>query len=164
LTGASDPVVWDGVMQRANRGFTLIEVMLVVAILGVLMAIAIGTYRDYTVRAKVSEGISLVAAVKEAVSESLVSEGAFPTGNVAAGMVAASGITGNNVASVGTGLTDGGGDGLISIVFTGDPAIHLATLEFSAMTTAGSLVWRCGTSVGLGTTVSPRFLPTSCRP
>ena len=100
-----------------ESGFTLIEVMLIIAILGVLMSIAIAAYQDYSIRAKVSEGVALIAGVKEAVSESLVASGNFPTSNADAGMVAANTILGTYVSSVGTGATDGGGDGLILISF-----------------------------------------------
>ncbi|MCB1555561.1 MAG: pilin [Xanthomonadales bacterium] len=147
-----------------ESGFTLIEVMLIIAILGVLMSIAIAAYQDYSIRAKVSEGVALIAGVKEAVSESLVASGNFPTSNADAGMVAANTILGTYVSSVGTGATDGGGDGLILITYRGDPNIDTHTLEFSATTTAGSIIWTCGTSRGTGTSMPARYLPSSCRP
>jgi type IV pilus assembly protein PilA len=149
--------------MASQRGFTLIEVMLIIAILGVLMASAIAAYQDYSVRAKVAEGVNLVAALKVAVSESLVSEGDFPSSNVDAGMVAPSGVAGRYVSATGTGAVDGGGDGLILIRFQGDPVIAAQTLEFSATTTAGALLWRCGTSNGVGTSLPRRYLPSGCR-
>lgn len=150
--------------KTTASGFTLIEVMLIVAILGILISIAIGTYQDYSVRAKVSEGVALTAGLKSAVSESLVSSGTFPASNTDAGMVASNLILGTYVSSVGTGSSDGGGDGLILITYRGDPNIATHTLEFSAITTAGSLLWTCGTTHGTGTSMPARFLPTSCRP
>src|SRR5687768_12711797 len=94
-------------MKKIQQGFTLIELMIVIAILGILMAIAIPAYQDYTVRAKVSEGLNVAAAAKLAVSETQQSTGTFPDSNAAAGLAAATAITGNNVTSVGVGTVDG---------------------------------------------------------
>jgi type IV pilus assembly protein PilA len=70
---------------RKQQGFTLIELMIVIAILAILMAIAIPAYQDYSIRAKTSECINLAAAPKLAVSETALSTGSFPTDNQSAG-------------------------------------------------------------------------------
>src|SRR5437016_2443137 len=72
-------------MRRIQQGFTLIELMIVVAIVGILAAIAIPAYQDYTVRAKVSEGLSLSNAAKIAVEDTFQSLGVGPTTNASAG-------------------------------------------------------------------------------
>src|ERR1700690_1438505 len=73
-------------MKHIQQGFTLIELMIVVAIIGILAAIAIPAYQDYTIRAQVSEGMTLAAAAKAAVAESFSNKGIVPANRTAAGM------------------------------------------------------------------------------
>jgi len=73
-------------MKAIQKGFTLIELMIVVAIIGILAAIAIPAYQDYTIRGQVSEGLTLAAAAKAAVSEFYAQTGAAPANRVQAGM------------------------------------------------------------------------------
>ena len=75
-------------MKKVQQGFTLIELMIVVAIIGILAAIAIPAYQDYTIRAQVTEGMNLAAAAKAAVSESFTNKGVAPANRTAAGMSA----------------------------------------------------------------------------
>src|SRR5690606_31342072 len=114
-------------MKKIQQGFTLIELMIVIAILGILMAIAIPAYQDYTVRAKVSEGLNVAGAAKLAVSETYQSDGSLPTTNAEAGLAAAGTITGNNVASVGVGTDGGSSAGRIVITYANDDAINNQT-------------------------------------
>src|SRR5690349_666657 len=99
-------------MNTVQKGFTLIELMIVVAIVGILAAIALPAYQDYTVRSKVSEGLSLVSGAKTAVSETYASTGNWPGTNAAAGLAASTSITGKYVASV-----DVSGNGKITVIF-----------------------------------------------
>ncbi len=85
--------------MKQQKGFTLIELMIVIAIIGILAAIAIPAYQDYTVRSKVSEGLNLAGAAKLAVSETYDTKGYFPaTTNTSYGLPRAASIAGNYVA------------------------------------------------------------------
>jgi type IV pilus assembly protein PilA len=126
-------------MKRVQQGFTLIELMIVVAIIGILAAIAIPQYAEYTNRARVSEGLQLAAGAKTAVSEFYSSQNAWPANNDDAGIAAAADIKGNNVTSV----TVAAGD--ISILYAGLSATTCKsatpTLVLQPTDAKGSVTW-----------------------
>jgi len=151
-------------MKKVQQGFTLIELMIVVAIIGILAAIAIPAYQDYTIRAQVSEGMNLSAAAKAAVTEFFQDRGTFPTDNANAGLAANTEIQGNYVSQV----TVGNANGIITIQYSNvapqeaNQAINGATLELSPITNAGSVDWNCRASAGVLNT-NPQWLPAACR-
>jgi type IV pilus assembly protein PilA len=167
-------------MKKVQQGFTLIELMIVVAIIGILAAIAIPAYQDYTIRAQVTEGMNLAAAAKAAVSESFTNKGVAPATRTAAGMSAnATDTAGKYVSQVAV------TNGVIQITYNGAEAnaiIRGQTLELAPWVSAdNSVEWQCGGapqpqgSVGLmmGAAASNgtlnganflKYLPAACRP
>jgi type IV pilus assembly protein PilA len=148
--------------MKKQQGFTLIELMIVVAIIGILAAIAIPAYQDYTIRAQVSEGLSLAAGSKAAVTEYYQDRGLMPADNATAGLSAAATIVGNYVDQV----TVGAGQITVRYSATGDQkandAIDGATLIMSPVTSAGSVDWNC--SGGNILDGQAKWLPNACRP
>jgi type IV pilus assembly protein PilA len=165
-------------MSKLQKGFTLIELMIVVAIIGILAAIAIPAYQDYTIRAQVSEGMNLAAAAKAAVAETFLNRGLAPATRTAAGMSAnATDTTGKYV--TGVNVTNG----TITITYGNEAnaAINGATLNLVPYISAdNSVSWMCGgaaaptnnamngvtvtTGGSLAGNTMVKYLPAACRP
>ncbi len=160
-------------MKSVQKGFTLIELMIVVAIIGILAAIAIPAYQDYTIRAQVTEGLNLAAPAKASVADYYANTGAFPSANSIAGIGDASAIVGKYVTSVGI-----SGSGVITITY-GDQAnkkIEKKTLTLTpAANDNGDVAWICmdhtppsgitGVSGSAGSAgILPKYRPQVCRP
>jgi type IV pilus assembly protein PilA len=146
-------------MKKMQKGFTLIELMIVVAIIAILAAIAIPAYQDYLVRSQVSEASTLADGAKTAIAEYYSNTGDFPASNISAGLAATTDIKGKYVKSVNVGTKAG----VIVVSFgnSANKAIASSTFGLSAITHAGSIEWSCKNATY--TTVAAKYLPTSCR-
>lgn len=142
--------------MKKQQGFTLIELMIVVAIIGILAAIAIPAYQDYTIRAQVSEGLNLAGGAKAAVSEYTMDRGTFPTSNTLAGIATtATDINGKYVTSVSVGAA-----GVITVTYGNEAHALLTTntLTLTPQTNPGSVEWDCA-----GGGIAAKHLPAACR-
>jgi len=139
--------------MKKQQGFTLIELMIVVAIIGILAAIAIPAYQDYTIRAQVSEGLNLAAGSKTAVTEFYQDTGGWPADNSTAGVEAAANINGKYTTQVAI------SDDTITVTFGADANTNIAgaTLTLSAADNVGAVEWSC--TAGFAN----KWLPAACR-
>ncbi|MGH8500640.1 MAG: pilin [Methylococcales bacterium] len=145
-------------MKRSNAGFTLIELMIVIAILGILIAIAMPAYQDYTVRAKMSEALSLAAKDKLATAEYYMSNSAFPNTLEEAGSTTVA----NASKYVGQIHMLSPGTICLHVQNTGEPSVdsgfHPLRLQATVNGT-GAIEWVCGHGAGS----NDKFYPANCR-
>jgi len=149
--------------MKLQKGFTLIELMIVIAIIGILAAIAIPAYQDYTIRSKVSEGLNMAGAAKLAVAETFDSQGLFMTTNPSYGLPAAASISATYVSAIDA--ASGGNDGVIHIFYrpiSGKVPSNGEVLLTPDTSQPGAMAWVCSSS-GATTPIDPRFLPANCR-
>ncbi len=139
-------------MKKLQQGFTLIELMIVVAIIGILAAVAIPAYQDYTIRARVTEGIGMAAAAKTSVSEYRLSKTGFPADNPTAGI--SSTIKSQYVA----GLTITNGAITITYSTLGNANADGKTIIFNPTFTNSTVQWSC-----TGGNMPAKYKPANCR-
>ena len=135
-------------MKQIQKGFTLIELMIVVAIIGILAAVALPAYQDYTIRAKVSELILQASGFRTSISEKAQVDGTLAS--------AGTGLTVNVIGKVKGGSVNNGG----LVVITGDNTATSVgagvTLTMTPLFTGGTLTWSCAG-------IPSKYFPASCR-
>lgn len=142
-------------MKRIQQGFTLIELMIVVAIIGILAAVALPAYQDYTIRSQISEAVNLADGAKTAVAEFWANTGSAPATNDEAGFAGAAGKYTSSVAI--------GANGVITATLGNDvnATVSGGTITLTPSAANGTnLTWVCAGDA----TVLPKYLPQVCRP
>jgi len=144
-------------MKKIQQGFTLIELMIVVAIIGILAAVAVPMYLDYTVRTQVASGLTLASGAKASVTEYFQDQGAFPSSNTLAGLSAPTNIAGKYVSQI-----EVTGAGLIQVTYGGpdvNTKILNTILTMTPSDAGGSVLWACTGDA----TLTDKWLPPACR-
>ena len=142
-------------MKTVEKGFTLVELMIVVAIIGILASTAVPAYQSYTIRSQVAEGLNMSGPLKNAVATYSIDHGAFPVDNANAALNPPASYTGKFVDSISV------NGNTISILFGNDAnaQINGRVLNLVAVRNAGSISWSCASSGAISNT----HLPAVCR-
>jgi type IV pilus assembly protein PilA len=148
-------------MKTLQKGFTLIELMIVVAIIGILAAVAIPAYQDYIARAQVSEAVSLLGSGKTPFAEYFSSQGAWPSN--------ASDVMGNTAGKYTNGISIGNSNttapGSITLIATMKSSgvnVNIAASTVGLNSVDGGKVWTCFTT-GTGAPLNSKYVPSNCR-
>lgn len=138
---------------KFNRGFTLIELMIVMAIVGILASIAIPMYTNYITRSQVTEGLDLAGGAKNAIAIYHIETGNYPKDNTAALLATSNSISGKYVSSITV------ADQVITVQFSNSAKVAIAgkTITLTATATNGSFVWACTSNI------ENNVLPSTCR-
>ena len=142
-------------MKKVQQGFTLIELMIVVAIIGILASLAIPAYQSYTIRAQISEGLNLAGPLKNAVASFYNENGSFPADNDEAALETPGSYAGNYIESMTV------NNGVVEVLYGNgaNAQINGEIITLTAIPNAGSVAWDCAS----GGVILVEYLPSACR-
>lgn len=148
-------------MKKVQQGFTLIELMIVVAIIGILAAIAIPAYQDFTIRSRVTELINAAGVCKTSVAEYYQAKGSFPGAADSGCSTVGTQASKAPIVAAGTGVISVDSDGTLTTQLTGNGSGTTLTYTPVLSGGAGSAItaWDCKT----GTSITAKYLPATCR-
>lgn len=142
--------------KNVTRGFTLLELLTVVAVISILAMLTLPIYFEYTVRTKVAEGLYILAELKNAVTETYQSNGAFPTDNSEAGLAEPTEYSTDYVSQVAVGA-----NGVITVTFSLPTLAGANQLSFEPIDTGGGIDWRCRPADS--SAIEEKYVPPECR-
>ncbi len=148
--------------KTMQQGFTLIELMIVVAIIGILAAVAIPSYQDYTARAQVTEAVNLTAAFKTPMSEYYQDKGVWPADLTDVGTTTAGKYVASITYQVGSGLS-GTLELLATMAGPGTVNPNISSSTYVLSSEDGGATWGCGTQASTQGTLVAKYLPAACK-